>query len=50
MDHVAMDVKAPLSKPDKYARVAGLPARRGREVAEKVRASVSLALDEAPFV
>ena len=50
VDHVAMDVKAPLGQPDKYARVAGLPARRGHEVAEGVRASASLALDEAPFV
>jgi len=50
VDHVAMDVKAPLDQPEKYARIAGLPASRGPSVVEHVRASVSLALDGAPFV
>jgi len=50
VDHVAMDVKAPLDQPRKYAHIAGLPIGRGPSVVDHVRASVSLALDEAPFV
>jgi len=49
LDHVALDVKAPLSEPEKYGRVIGLPSR-GREMAEKVRASVQEVIEKAPYL
>ena len=49
VDHVALDVKAPLSEPGKYGRVIGLPGR-GEEMARKVRSSVQAVLEKAPVV
>ena len=48
LDHVALDVKAPLSEPEKYGRVIGLPDL-GEEMAKRVRASVQDVLDRAPY-
>ena len=50
VDHFAMDVKAPLAEPDKYARVVGLPAGKAGDTVGRVRSSLVLALDMAPFV
>jgi len=49
LDHVALDVKAPLSEPEKYGRVIGLPGR-GEEMAERVRASVRAVIERAPYL
>jgi len=49
IDHMALDVKAPLSEPEKYGRVIGLPGR-GKEMVEKVRSSVREAIEKAPYL
>ena len=49
IDHVALDVKAPLSEPEKYGRVIGLPDR-GKEMADRVRASVREVIEKAPYL
>jgi len=49
VDHFATDVKAPLGEPDKYGTVIGLPGR-GEEFVEKVRRSIQIAIEKAPFI
>jgi len=40
LDHVALDVKAPLHDPRKYSAVIGLDERRGVNVLQRVRCSI----------
>jgi len=47
IDHVAMDVKAPLSKPELYAKVVGL--NNGSEIVSRVTKSVKIVLDHIEF-
>ena len=49
LDHVAIDVKAPLSDPGKYAVVAGVRRILAGKVVSKVRESILISL-EAPFL
>ena len=49
LDHVAIDVKAPLSDPGKYAVVVGVRRILAEEIVSKVRESILISL-EAPFL
>ncbi len=48
-DHVAIDIKAPLSKISKYARAVGLPEKRTAKTIEKIKQGIKAALD-TPFL
>jgi len=50
VDHMAMDIKAPLDDPAKYGLVAGLGPGPVGEVVGAVEASARLAIDMAPFL
>ena len=50
VDHLAMDIKAPLDQPGKYGRVAGIGREKALRAVEAIRASLSSALDMAPFL
>ena len=50
VDHLAMDVKAPLSDPAKYGRVSGLRTDVAERMVRSVRASLEKALEMAPFL
>ncbi len=43
IDHLAIDVKAPLSKPELYARVVGYPPSRGKSIVDLVKEGLKVA-------
>ncbi len=50
VDHIAVDIKAPLSKPELYARVIGLQERFGRSITEKVKEGVKASANVRDFL
>ncbi len=50
LDHVAVDVKAPLSQPDKYSRIVGLPLGATVEAIAKIRNCILFLCKKVPFL
>ncbi|QOJ79438.1 anaerobic ribonucleoside-triphosphate reductase activating protein [Infirmifilum lucidum] len=50
VDHIAVDIKAPLSKPELYARVVGLQERFGRSIVERVKEGIKASTDVRDFL
>lgn len=50
VEHVAVDLKAPLSDPEKYAAVSGLSAAMGRRVVSMVAESLEVLLRSVEFL
>jgi len=50
VDHIAIDVKAPLSKPELYARVIGLWEGAGKVVVEKVKRGIKSSVGVGDFL
>ena len=50
LDHVALDIKAPLDDPETYARVCGLPVNMGMEIIGKVKATLAEVTSSVEFV
>ncbi|RLE70177.1 MAG: anaerobic ribonucleoside-triphosphate reductase activating protein, partial [Thermoprotei archaeon] len=50
LDHVAIDIKAPLSQPNKYSMVIGLPLKAALEAIMKVKNCILFSCREVPFL
>lgn len=50
LDHVAIDVKAPIIDLEKYGRVAGIDRHEAEKFVNGVRASIELAVEETSFM
>jgi len=50
LDHLAIDVKAPLSRPEKYARVTGVVRRSGEDIVARVKESIVLGAERVGFI
>ncbi|MEX2690483.1 MAG: anaerobic ribonucleoside-triphosphate reductase activating protein [Candidatus Njordarchaeum guaymaensis] len=50
LDHIAMDIKAPLERPALYAKVIGLPKETTETFVRNIQDSVVMALNELSFV
>lgn len=50
IDHVAVDIKAPLGNPLKYAAAAGVNAKNGKRLVEMVEEGVLLLSGRVPFL
>ncbi len=50
LDHLALDLKGPISNPEKYASIVGLDPGKGELLAKAVDSSIKMGIKDVPFV
>ena len=50
LDHLALDLKAPIDRPEKYASMTGLDKRKGELLTRAVDLSLKMGINNVPFV